>query len=682
MSGLSSAASALLAGLDPEQTTAVSAPPAPLVVIAGAGSGKTTVLTRRLAYQVLRGDAAAKNILAVSHTTKAAAEVQDRLLRIDPSLSPASCLTVHAAAWKVLRQFHARAGFEAVPELISSTLPLLRDAARQAGVPVLSTPELIDLASEVEWASAWGYTPDTYVEALTTTRRTPPLAPKKVLEVLTSYASLKQARNVVDFADLLSSAATLIETDAEVASRVRSVWSLVVVDEFQDTDRAQARFLKAVRGPSNLWMVVGDPRQTIYSFKGADPSLLRAEMKTPGSTVVHLSNSWRCSQEILSWANASIGSSYGPPLKSASSGPSPRLLDVYDESAELDAVVAQLRTWRNAGVPYQNQAVLFRFNAASAKLEAALTAADIPFQVLGGPRFMDRPEVRAVLQVFGRAARLDPEEDGLELLRSSALESGFDLSAPPDSQGAVRTRWESVRALLDLAQGSDDFSAGSLLDMFLSLARTDASLGVSLGTVHSAKGLEWDAVLVFSLVEGSLPSSYAGDNPVLVEEERRLFYVAITRARRHLSLSLSRRFRNIPQQPSRFLNNLPGLSVRPTERRSSKSSKSKGFSNSPTRSGSRTTTNRPPASSTPALPEAPRCQKCSKRLTGDAARTAGRCSPGCLDGVLLERYRRIESWCTTLPASTPTPSDKTLFRLAVLSDPGPAWPAGLPLPQL
>ena len=426
MSGLSPAL--LLAGLDPEQTLAVSAPPSPLVVVAGAGSGKTTVLTRRLGYQVLRGDAAPKNILAVSHTTKAAGEVYDRLLRLDSSLGAASCLTVHAAAWKVLRQFHVEAGFAALPELISSTLPTIRDAARRAGLSTLSTPETIDLASELEWAAAWGHTPDIYPACATAARRVPAVSLEKVASVFAAYAQLKAERNVVDFSDLLSKSAAMLESNAEVAARVRSLWSLIVVDEFQDTDHAQARFLAAVRGGSPLWMVVGDPRQTIYSFKGADPGLLRSEMKAPGTTTIHLSNSWRCSREILSWANAAIGPTYGPALQSASTGPTPQVLDCFNEEAELDAVVAKLRSWRSAGVPYSSQAVLFRFNATSAKLEAALTAADIPFQVLGGPRFMDRPEVRSVLKVFGAAARLDPEEDGVLLLRSAALDSGFDQS--------------------------------------------------------------------------------------------------------------------------------------------------------------------------------------------------------------------------------------------------------------
>lgn len=674
----------LLAGLDPEQLTAVTAPPAPLVVIAGAGSGKTTVLTRRLGFQVLRGDADPRNILAVSHTTKAAAEVHDRLLRLDPSLAPASCLTVHAAAWRVLRQFHKEAGYPDLPELQSSTLPLVRLAARRSGLSILSTPEAVDLASEIEWASAWGHTPDAYPAAASAAARAPAVSFEKVSKVYSAYSSVKSEQNVVDFSDLLLRSSLLLESDSSVASRVRSLWSLIVVDEFQDTDRAQARFLAAVRGTSRLWTVVGDPRQTIYSFKGADPGLLRSEMKAPGATVVYLSNSWRCSSDILSWANASIGSTYGPPLRSpASSGspkPSPQLLDCFNEDAELDAVVSKLRTWNSAGVPYSSQAVLFRFNAASAKLEAALAAADIPFQVLGGPRFMDRPEVVSVLKAFGSRARVDPDEDGLDLLRLCAAEAGFDLDSPPDSQGAVRSRWESVRALLDLASASDDLSAFGLLDMFLSLARTDATLGVSLGTVHAAKGLEFDAVLVFSLVEGSLPSSYA-TTPAQVEEERRLFYVAITRARTHLALSLSRRFKNIPQHPSRFLNNLPGLSVRPTSTKSSKYP-SRYPSRSP--SGSSAPSSRPATRPTPAPAEssAPRCGKCSKRLSGAPAYAASRCSPGCLDGDLLEKFRRLESWCTTIPSGFKTPSDKSLFRLTVLGEAGPGWPPGLDVPEL
>jgi len=692
----------LLKGLDPEQVRAVEAPPTPLVVVAGAGSGKTTVLVRRIAMLAARGDVAPKNVLAVSHTTKAAKEIKDRLRRFDGSLAAVSSMTVHAAAWMVVRKFHLAAGFSAPPEVLSSTLPLVREGVKRIGAGPLSTAELADLATELEWLAASGLTPEAYPAAAAKALRSPALGFDKVAALSVAVAGLKRERNQVDFGDLLSVATDLLRTNADVASAVRAGWRAVLVDEYQDTDPAQARFLDAVRAGSPLWTVVGDPRQTVYSFKGADPTLLQAQMRDRSSTVVHLTRSWRCSRQILDWANKLIGTKYGPSLVSDVDGPDPLLLDCRDDDAEAERVVRQLQQWRASGVPFASQAILFRFNASSAKVEAMLAARNIPFQALGGVAFFERPEVQAVVEKFASAADLDPDAPALALLTDVASRLGFDLSAPPVSYGQVRLRWESVRALRDLAAGAEDASAAGVAGLFDELLSSPhaADSGVSIGTIHAAKGLEWDAVVVYGFAEGSLPSVHA-KTAAMVEEERRLCYVAMTRARRFLALCYTRlatigtvdpssaraNSRKIPQRPSPFAFSIPavasalssaksasGVSGASRGRRASARGASRGVSGgSASQSGSRPSVS---------LPEAPRCQKCQGRLFGDAARVASRCGPECLDGAQLERFNAAMAECASLPAGVKAPSERGLFGMLFTGKPAPGWPADRPVPRI
>jgi len=691
--------SQLLKGLDPEQVRAVEAPPTPLVVVAGAGSGKTTVLVRRIAMLAARGDVAPKNVLAVSHTTKAAKEIKDRLRRFDVSLAAVSSMTVHAAAWMVVRKFHLAAGFSAPPEVLSSTLPLVREGAKRIAAGPLSTAELADLAAELEWLAASGLTPETYPAAAAKALRSPALGFDKVAALSVAVSGLKRERNQVDFGDLLLVATDLLRTNTEVAAAVRAGWCAVLVDEYQDTDPAQARFLDAVRSGSPLWTVVGDPRQTVYSFKGADPTLLQAQMRDRSSTVVHLTRSWRCSRQVLDWANKLIGTRYGPSLVSDVDGPDPLFLDCKDDDAEAERVVRQLQQWRASGVPFVNQAILFRFNASSAKVEAMLAARNIPFQALGGVAFFERPEVQAVVEKFASAAEFDPDVPALALLTEVASRLGFDLSTPPVSYGQVRLRWESVRALRDLAAGAEDASAAGVAGLFDELLSSPhaADSGVSIGTIHAAKGLEWDAVIVYGFAEGSLPSVHA-KNVAMVEEERRLCYVAMTRARRFLALCYTRlvtiggadpsssrnNSRKIPQRPSPFAFAIPSVaSALSSAKAEPGASRARHGS---TRGAARTSASaysRPLGSrSSVSLPEAPRCQKCNSSLSGDAARVASRCGPECLDGVQLERFNAAMRECESLPAGVKAPSDRGLFRMLFTGKPAPGWPADRPVPRI
>jgi len=690
---------ALLNGLDPEQVQAVSAPSTPLVVVAGAGSGKTTVLVRRIAMLVARGDVPARNVLAVSHTTKAAKEIKNRLSSLDPSLGSVSSMTVHAAAWMVVRKFHREAGFKDIPELVSSTVPLVREGVRSIGAGPCTGAEVADLASELEWMAASGFSPDAYPAAASKALRTPPLSFSTVAELAVAVAAAKQERNQVDFGDLLSVATRLLLTNQEVSGKVRAGWRAVLVDELQDTDPAQARFLSAIRNGGPHWTVVGDPRQTIYSFKGADPGLLRAQIRDKASTVIHLTRSWRCSKPILAWANQVIGGSYGPAVRSETDGADPVFIDSRDEEMEAEKVVNQLRQWRSAGVPYSRQAILFRFNATSAKVEAMLAARNVPFQPLGGVAFFERPEVVSVLDRFNSAAVADPDADGPVLLAEVAQGLGFDLSSPPTSHGQVRMRWESVRALVDLAATSDDLSAVGLVGFFEELLSSPhgGDSGVSIGTIHAAKGLEWDAVIVYGFAEGSLPSVHA-KSVAMVEEERRLCYVAMTRARKFLALSYTRlvsiggsdpslarsQVRKVPQRPSQFSFSIPSVKASLS---SAKTGQARVSGRTPSRPSRGQGVYRPKANETApgskgVLPEAARCSKCQGRLLGDGARAAGRCGPECLEGAQRARFDEEMDECASLPPGVRAPNERSLFNMLFTGKPASGWPADRPVPRI
>lgn len=638
----------LYRGLDEAQMRAVKAPEAPLVIIAGAGSGKTTTLVRRIGHMVASGWVLPSEILAVSHTTKAANEVSERLKGFDESLAGVSCHTVHAAAWRIVRQFGGGS-----PEILTSIYPLVRDALGKSDTSLIT-----DVVAEIEWARSRCLTPAEYATAHKKQNRTCPVTVPEFQRVWELYNAKKRDRNILDFADVLEEAARLL-VDPEVAKRVLSKWRAVVVDEFQDTDLLQYRFLSMIRGGRPLWTVVGDPRQTIYSFKGADASLLEEARREPGCLVVELDTSYRCGNGVLEAANKLVGPRYGSPLKAVHQCAPPELIICDDDEDEASQVALRLADMKRRGTAYEEMAVLYRYNASGAAFEAALAELSIPYQVAGGVKFFDRPEIRAVLVPFGQAARQNPSGDAMAMLNKAAARTGWNREEPPAGAGAVRGRWESILALCELAERQQATSAEALLERLLSVAKTGGGIGVTLGTVHAAKGLEWDAVIVAGCVEGQLPSAYAKTATEL-EEERRLMYVAVTRARRELVLTFPQRRFKRPADPSRFLGEmgLKAVGVRRT-RSTQKAPKS--------------------APSVPAHIEALlSCSTCSGRLAGLAARTMKICSSRCLQGAEKQRYAALEAWrreqaAVNMEEPEDLVSDRALFMYLATGRTGSGW---------
>jgi DNA helicase-2/ATP-dependent DNA helicase PcrA len=523
---------AILAGLNDEQREAATATNGPVVILAGAGTGKTRVISHRVAYAAATNAIDPKQALVVTFTEKAAAEMTHRLRQLH--LPQVQASTFHAAARRQLAYYWPLVHDRPLPDVLDSKLRIIGPLARQLPGGYRFTPAK-DLADEIEWAKVRRQRPETYAP-----ERDPPV-PKDVLARLwRSYEGAKARANRIDFEDMLTYAVELYETDADALALVHRRYSWFSVDEYQDTNRLQEDLLRLWLGDRRDLCVVGDPDQTIYTFTGASSDYLtRFTDRYADARVVRLSHNYRSTPQVIALANRLIP---GRELRStASDGPMPELLPHADGDAEVGAVVARIRRLLGEGVPVTEIAVLVRTNAQLVPFEAALTAAEIPFTVRG-LRFFARPEVRAA-----RAAL----RDGAGSLARSVVnalrkELGFDESDPPGpaSGAEARDRHAALSTLLGLARAMEAEQPGATVEDFLAeLARRDAAEadaggdGVTLSTLHRAKGLEWDAVFLPGLEEGTLPIRQSSSDADALAEERRLLYVGITRARRHLVLS-------------------------------------------------------------------------------------------------------------------------------------------------
>ncbi|MGY1769621.1 ATP-dependent helicase [Blastococcus sp. SYSU D00813] len=542
---------AVLAGLDDEQRAAASAVSGPVCILAGAGTGKTRTITHRIAYGVHVGAFAPETVLAVTFTARAAGELRTRLASL--GVGGVQARTFHAAAMRQLRYFAPQVLGGPMPPLIENKLRVVGNAAARHRLTTDRT-SLRDLASEIEWAKTTLATPEDYPAKAAAAGREPPFEAAAVAQVYASYEAAKQRDGALDFEDLLLVTAYALEEHQQVARQVRAQYRHFVVDEYQDVNPLQQRLLDAWLGGRADVCVVGDPNQTIYSFTGADPDyLLGFADRYPDAEVVKLERDYRSTPQVVALANKLIGQAprrKGLPglrlLGQRAEGPAPRFAEHPDEPAEAAAVAAACRALVDAGTPAAEIAVLFRINAQSEVYENALTDAGVPYVLKGGERFFERPEVReAVLLLRGAAAGGTEPGALVPTVRDVLASTGWVEHRPP-AGGAARDRWQSLSALVDLAV--DLVAENPSLDLagFVShlAQRADAQhaptvQGVTLASMHAAKGLEWDAVFVVGLVDGVVPIAQSLARPDAVEEERRLLYVAVTRAREQLTLSWS-----------------------------------------------------------------------------------------------------------------------------------------------
>jgi DNA helicase-2/ATP-dependent DNA helicase PcrA len=543
-----------LDALDERQRQAASVLRGPVAVLAGAGTGKTRVITHRIAHGVDTGAYSPQRVMAVTFTAKAAGELRGRLRAL--GVGGVAARTFHAAALKQLNFFWPTVAGDSAPSLIDNKVRMLGQAADAMRLRP-STATLRDIAAEIEWRKVSMLSIEQYAEL---ERPISGIRPEQLIELQSAYEALKDERRQLDFEDVLLACAGMLEAEPRVAAAVHEQYRHFTVDEFQDVSPLQNRLLELWLGDRRDICVVGDASQTIYSFAGAQQRyLLEFERRFTDATVVRLETNYRSRAPILTAANALMRGRPGAlalaPAGAHDDEETPTLT-AYDTETDEAAGVAEAIVRRIAsGAAPSEIAVLYRAHAQSAVLQQALAARGVATSVLGGTRFFDMPEVRQAVLAL-RAAAVAPTDAGFlptvrDVLRGLGL-----TDEPPQAGGAQRDGWEARRAILRLAEEAE---SGTTLRVFADdlMARAkdqhEPTLQtVTLSTLHAAKGLEWPHVLLAGWAEGSLPISYATSFEN-IDEERRLAYVGITRAARTLAVSWSRSAGRGERAPSRFL---------------------------------------------------------------------------------------------------------------------------------
>ena len=530
----------LLDALDPTQLEAVTTVAEPLAILAGAGSGKTRVLTRRIAYQSREETIDSRHVLAVTFTRKAAGELVERLEKLGVR-EQLTAGTFHSIALAQLRR-RASERNKPMPQLLERKAriiaPLLK--ARNGAEAAVQASEV---ASEIEWAKARMVMPDGYeAEAAGANRRTTKSA-ADIAALYARYEIEKRKRRFIDFDDLIWWMIQVLEDDPEFAAVQRWRFRHLFVDEFQDANPAQLRLIRGWLGDRTGLCAVGDPDQSIYGFAGSDPRWLTTfASRFPGGRVVRLGANYRSTPEIMAAASAVLPASFmgdrAPVVTTRPSGPSPTITDYESDEEEAKGVARMLRDQHAKARPWSSMAVLYRTNAQSVVFEEALRKADIPMRLRGASGFLDRPEVKAALGNLSSSAKQAPGRAFTEHLT--------DLSA--DAAEAGDEQREHVEALLRLgreylaADGGSGTLDGFRAFLTASLRADRAPVGgdaVELLTFHRAKGLEFETVFVVGLERGLVPISFA-DSAGELSEERRLLYVAMSRAEENLHLSWAR----------------------------------------------------------------------------------------------------------------------------------------------
>jgi DNA helicase II / ATP-dependent DNA helicase PcrA len=532
----------LLDALDPEQREVALATRGAVCVLAGAGTGKTRAITHRIAYAAATGVMDPAHVLALTFTVRAAGELRARLRQLGAGKVRAS--TFHAAALRQLNYFWPRIVGGRAPQLVDSKIGLVREAARTAKIRL---PAASDAAAEIEWAKTLQIRPHEYPDAAKQAgRQQAEITTADMGSVYAIYEQLRRERHLIDFESVLELTAAMCFENRIAADQVRDTFRYFVVDEFQDVSPLQKLLLEAWLGDRDDICVVGDPHQTIYTFAGATSSYLTGFTRDfPQATVVRLVRDYRSTPQVVALANQLIRAST-PLVAQRKPGPSPLLTQFSDDTDEAHGLAIQIRALLAGGVPAREIAILVRINAHTERFESALNEARVPYVVRGAERFYDRPVVKQALVLMRGAARSAQTGDSLgslpEAVRHILTSMGFTPLAPA-SGAEARERWESLAAIAQLADDMyaerpevtlADFAAE--LTQRAELGHAPAVDGVTITTMHAAKGLEWDAVLLPGLVDGMVPIVHAR-TPEAVDEERRLLYVAVTRAREHLYLS-------------------------------------------------------------------------------------------------------------------------------------------------
>jgi DNA helicase-2/ATP-dependent DNA helicase PcrA len=655
----------ILAGLDDEQRAVAEALNGPVLVLAGAGTGKTRAITHRIAHGVISGEHSAKSSLAVTFTARAAGEMRSRLQTL--GVDGVQVRTFHAAALRQLRYFWPRLAGGAFPQIMPSKARLVTEslARAQAGT---NFSLVRDVSSDIEWMKV------NFLDAVALRQAAPTgtlnrefsVDPLVLADVFEAYESNKADRGLIDFEDVLLLMVAALNRDPSIAAEVISTYRWFTVDEFQDVNPLQYRLLSLWLGDREEVCVVGDPSQTIYSFTGASPRYLTDFPSVyPNATQVRLVRCYRCSPQIVSLANAVItgGSSGRTAVVLKSQNDDAQVPDVQaysDDVAEARAVARQVGDYIAQGGLAREVAVLFRINAQSVELENAFAEAGIPVVLRGTERFFERAEVKEALTRIRGAARGGTHGVGPlgEQVRDVLSSAGW-TPVSPATTGAVRERWESLAAVVALAdelQGDDvsDLSAFiATLDERASVEHAPTADAVTLASLHSAKGLEWPVVFLVGCSEGLLPLLHA-ESAEQIEEERRLLYVGVTRAARQLHISWAHSRQpggRATRSMSRFLQNVGGgIALLSTD------DNGQVIKGTPRKSTSRS--RKGPG----------KCRICRKGLVTAEERTIGRCR-SCPSDINEELFDRLRQWRSAQAKERSVPAfvvftDATMIAIA------------------
>ncbi|VEI02758.1 ATP-dependent DNA helicase pcrA [Acidipropionibacterium jensenii] len=566
----------ILDALDPEQRQVATTFGAPVCVVAGAGTGKTRAITHRIAWAAATGRADPHRTLAVTFTTRAAGTMRGRLAAL--GVRGVQARTIHSAALRQVRYFWPSAYGCELPRVSDARFRMLAEASRRVGLGV-DTALLRDLSAEVSWAKVSNVGTEQYPALARAEGRVVAGASAAVVgRVLSGYEAVKRETGVIDLDDILLCAVGLLTDHPEIAARVHDQYRHFVVDEYQDVSPIQHTLLELWFGGRDDVCVVGDPHQSIHAFAGARAEYLTGFLaEHPGATRIELMRNYRSTPQIVALANTvlhhggkkdnQIGEDQGVRLVAqAEDGPQPRFAAFADQVAEAAGVAAWLSELHGRGIGWADLAVLHRVNSQAPALETALTEAGIPYLIKGAERFYDRAEVRQTLAAVSRRVEQGPGEAGLGLQDAEEVLAGLGWTAQaPEGQGSVRQRWESLQALHDLAgtvmTGDSQARLADVDRAFqqaAALQQAPAVDGVTISTMHAAKGLEWRGVALIGVSDAMVPFVMA-TRPEELAEERRLLHVAVTRACRHLYITFARNSTAKGRYGiSRYLKGLPG----------------------------------------------------------------------------------------------------------------------------
>ena len=568
--------------LDPEQRAVAQQTTGAICVRAGAGTGKTRAITYRIAQAVRTGAVRPQQILAVTFTKRAAGEMRSRLRNL--GVEGVQTRTFHSAALSQLQYFWPQAIGGRVPEIKESKAALVSSAAAQLGIPNDSVT-VRDLAAEIEWAKVSLITPEQYPARARETGRVgmSGRSPEDIARVMRLYEEIKTERAVIDFEDVILIMIGILIDRPDIARHIRDQYTYFVVDEYQDVSPMQHRLLQLWLGGRKNICVVGDAAQTIFTFTGAKSSYLEGfSREFRGCAEVTLNRNYRSTPEIIDLANTVVNSGVGVEavhLRAMNESGSPVHFSAFMHgSQEAEEIVRNIERLRADGIRLDRIAVLYRINSQSQEFERALQTAGIPYVVQGQESFFKRKEIGEAMIALRAEARDILAGNGVSDDLPAVVDRVLRLMGwrpeGPQVRGASRERWESLDALRILAEDLWEVRHAGICEFVAELEERRAdhnapsTHAVILSSLHAAKGLEWDIVFLAGLAEGLMPITYA-NSQADIEEEKRLLYVGITRARRELYLSYAEAYGNRRGgKVSRFLEGLwPKTQSRSTQAR-------------------------------------------------------------------------------------------------------------------